>query len=294
MTEPAFMPYTIGDFTVTKIPEREIEFAPPSALFEDWNQQSIHGRESALAMTLPDDREMALPTSIHSWLIKGEKQVILVDTGIGNGKTRALPYFNDLNTDYLKHLADAGVAPGDVSHVLLTHIHTDHVGWNTVLRDGKWAPTFPNATYIIPQAGHDYFSSAEGRAKPNYGMYEDSVLPIIQAHQAQMIGPSGGEILPGIVYYPTPGHSVDHVSISLSASGQCALFAGDIMHHPIQVYEEGWNSRFCANPALARQSRRRVIERCAETGALYLSSHFSSTSAGFISRIDNGFSWRFA
>ncbi len=285
--------YRIGEVTVTRVTETIIEMAPPARLFPDWRPQLLAGEERRLAPSAPESLRERIPTSVHSWLVKTPTSTILVDTGIGNGKTRPQAYFDHLDTPYLERLAAAGASPDEVDHVLITHIHTDHVGWNTQAVDGRWVPTFPNATYVFPRRGHEFFSSAEGRARPNYGMYEDSILPVIAAGQARMIGHEGEEVLPGIRYLPTPGHSVDHMSISLVSQGEEALFAGDIMHSPIQVHAPELTSVFCADPAQAMRSRERVLRHCAERGALYLSSHFAETSAGRIVGRDGGHLWRF-
>jgi len=285
--------YRIGEVTVTRIAETMIEMAPPERLFPDWRPELLAGEERRFAPSAPASLRERIPTSVHSWLVKTPGATILVDTGIGNGKTRPQRYFDHLDTPYLERLALAGVTPEQVDHVLITHIHTDHVGWNTRSIGGRWVPTFPNATYVFPRRGHDYFSSAEGRARPNYGMYDDSIVPVIASGQARMVAPEGGEVLPGITYLPTPGHSVDHMSIGLTSQGEEALFAGDIMHSPIQVHAPELCSVFCADHVAARQSRERVLNYCAEHKALYFSSHFAETSAGRITRARGSYLWNF-
>jgi glyoxylase-like metal-dependent hydrolase (beta-lactamase superfamily II) len=292
MTNPA-RTYRIGEVTVTRVTETTIEMAPPERLFPDWHPQLLAGEERRLAPSAPESLRERIPTSVHSWVVKTPTSTILVDTGIGNGKTRPQAYFDHLDTPYLERLAAAGARPEQVDYVLITHIHTDHVGWNTRLVGGAWVPTFPNATYVFPRRGHEFFSSAEGRARPNYGMYEDSIVPVIAAGQARMISPEGEEVLPGIRYLPTPGHSVDHMSICLVSQGEEALFAGDIMHSPIQVHAPRLSSVFCADSDQAMRSRERVLNHCAERSALYFSSHFTETSAGRIARASGGYLWNF-
>lgn len=292
MTNPPRI-YRIGEVTVTRVTETMIEMAPPERLFPDWQPQLLAGEERRFAPSAPASLRERIPTSVHSWVVKTPKSTILVDTGIGNGKTRLQKYFDHLDTPYLERLAAAGVTPVQVDHVLITHIHTDHVGWNTRAVGERWVPTFPNAIYVFPRGGHEYFSSEEGRTKPNYGMYEDSIVPVIAAGQARMVEPDGGEVLPGIRYLPTPGHSVDHMSISLTSQGEEALFAGDIMHSPIQVHVPELCSAFCADPVAATDSRERVLNYCAEREALYFSSHFAETSAGRIVRANGGYLWNF-
>jgi len=288
-----FKTYRIGDLLVTRVTETLIDFTPPERLFPNWDEAVIEDREDRLAPSGLDSLRKTIRTSVHTWVLKTPDHTILVDTGIGNGKARASAYFNQLHTPYLEKLQAAGVVPEGVDYVLLTHIHTDHVGWNTTLVDGLWRPTFANATYFVPRSGIEYFSSAAGRSKPNYDMYRDSVLPVVEAGQAQMVGPEGGEVLPGIVYQPTPGHSVDHMSITLTSGNEEGLLAGDIMHNPVQVYRPQWNSIFCATAEEAVRSRERMLALCADRRAIYLSSHFAETSAGRITRTDQGYDWRF-
>ena len=273
--------------------ERTIAF-PPSALLPAWDEAAALPERSWLVPDSMDAAGKQLTINVHSWLVKTARHVVLVDTGIGNGKTRVSSLFNDLDTPYLARLAEAGATPDTVTHVLMTHIHTDHVGWNTIWVDGQWRPTFPNARYIFPRAGHDYFDEPAGRARGNYDMYADSVLPVIVAGQADMVADGGGEVLDGFVYHPTPGHSIDHMSIAFRQDGEEALFAGDVMHHPIQVHRPDWSSVFCADTARADLSRRWALDHASDRNVLYLSSHFAGTSAGRVTRDGAGFCWEFA
>ncbi len=267
----------IGDATVVGI--TEITAALPAAtLYPGWT-----GREAATD---------TLEISVHSWLVRDRGRVILVDAGVGNGKSRSFPMFNDLHTPFLERLAAAGVRPADVTHVLLTHLHTDHVGWNTVLRDGRWVPTFPNARTILPRAGWDWFTTGPGRDKPNRDMFADSVVPVVEAGNVQFVPPDGGAVLDGWRYHPTPGHSVDHMSIILHSAGARAFFAGDVVHHPVQVAHPELSSMFCADPARGRQSRDWALAEAAKDGMTWFSSHACAPSAGRIEPVaDGGYRW---
>jgi glyoxylase-like metal-dependent hydrolase (beta-lactamase superfamily II) len=285
--------YRLGGATVTRVSETRIDFAPPKSLLPDWSDEALLSTDVSIKLEKRSGTVPVVGTSIHTWLLRANQHNILIDTGIGNHKPRSIPVFDNLNNPYLDRLAEAGVAPEDVDYVLITHIHTDHVGWNTKLVDGRWVPTFPNAKYFVPRIGCEYFESLEGRAKPNYPIYVDSVLPIIEAGQAELIDSNASGVLPGISYLSTPGHSVDHSSILFQSQGESAIFAGDVMHHPAQVYQTRWNSVFCAAGENARASRLRILELSAAENALYLSSHFVETSAGRINRTGDKFTWKF-
>jgi glyoxylase-like metal-dependent hydrolase (beta-lactamase superfamily II) len=287
--------YRVGNASVTRVLERALTFPAPW-LLPDWDPATAAAEQDWLVPDSMDEARENLTLNVHTWLVRTPQHTVLVDTGIGNGKARASALFNNLDTPYLARLAAAGVAPEAVTHVLMTHVHTDHVGWNTRLAgDGRrWIPAFPNARYMVPSAGRDYFSGPEGRSRPNFDMYADSIRPVIEAGQAEMVGMDGGEVLDGFVYHPTPGHSVDHMSIAFSSDGAEALFAGDVMHHPIQVCRPDWNSTFCAAPEQAVASRRWALEYASRRHALYFSSHFPATSAGRLIQAAESFHWQFA
>jgi glyoxylase-like metal-dependent hydrolase (beta-lactamase superfamily II) len=279
--------YRIGDAIVTKVDECTIPFAPEK-LFPDW-EPAVLAETGWLGPGAMDSGGTQLVISVHSWLVRERGRTILIDTGIGNGKARRSPVFDHLETPYLARLADLGVEPAAVTHVLNTHVHTDHVGWNTRWDGRRWAPTFPNARYIVPEVGHAYFSGEAGKARPNYDMYADSVLPVIEAGQVEFVGAEGGEMLDGFSYEPTPGHSVDHMSIRLRSADMMALFTGDVMHHPVQVVRPDWCSVFCASPDAARTSRHRMLTEASMRNTMMFTAHFPGTSAGTVTPSRSGY-----
>jgi glyoxylase-like metal-dependent hydrolase (beta-lactamase superfamily II) len=282
--------HRIGRATVTRLPETTLTFPSPTALLPDWDPAAAASGREGLEPT------EAVVLSVHAWLVRTERHVVLVDTGIGNGKRRASPLFDRLDTPWLARLQAAGVAPENVTHVLITHLHTDHVGWNTRrAEDGDaWVPTFPNARYLMPARGPALFESPEGRARPNYEIYADSVLPVIEAGLADLVPPEGGEVLDGFTYHPTPGHSPDHNSIAFRSAGEVALFAGDVVHHPVQIGRPEWGSVFCADAESARASRLWALAWASQEDATWFSSHFTGSSAGRVTRSgDGGFRWAF-
>ena len=176
--------------------------------------------------------------------------------------------------------------------MLLTHLHVDHVGWNTRLVDGRWTSTFPNARFLLSRREQEHNAALLERLGPDAPKtraYADSVLPILG--QATLVGPDGAEVLEGFAFLPTPGHSIDHMSVELVSSSERAFFAGDVLHHPVQAYAPEWNSVFSEDKARGQQSRRWALERAAETGALVFSSHFAGTSAGRVTRRGHAYGW---
>ncbi len=283
--------YRVGDATVTKVTERHLSLKA-STLFSQFDPEVITEHRPWLAGDHLDASEENLLLSVHTWVVRIGGRTILVDTGIGNHKDRPFgAIFHQLDTPFLQRLALAGVSPDDVDLVLHTHLHVDHVGWNTRLHEGKWVPTFPNARYVFPTVEREFYDTDAAASRRI--VFEDSVLPVIEAGLADEIGAQGGEYLPGIRFKPTPGHSPGHMSIEIESAGECAIFTGDVWHHPLQVYRPHWNSMFCADHEGATRSRRWLLDRAAQKNALLFTPHFAGTSAGTARRTGEGFAWGF-
>jgi hypothetical protein len=247
----------IGDIEVHRIEEHIIY--EPMNLFPDFRPEGLRENLPWLVPHYYDTQREMFPTSIHSWLLKTPDNIILIDTCGGNGKTRPVsPRFHLLNTPYLDRLKAIGVTPEEVDYVILTHLHIDHVGWNTRLENGRWVPTFPNAQYIMSRIERDAQDPTRGAKDKPEGVnlpFIDSVQPILR---------SGGEE---------------------------ALFAGDIAHQPIQVALPDWSSKYCADPQQSAATRRRIFGYCAEQGCLMLPVHFGWPYCGRIVRRGNGFAY---
>jgi glyoxylase-like metal-dependent hydrolase (beta-lactamase superfamily II) len=286
--------YRVGAITVTRVTEQCGPGFLPGVLYPDWDPAVL--QEAGAAM-LPDGLDPAsgkLISSIHTWVVRTPHHTILIDTCAGNHKHRpALPRLHQLDLPFLDRLAKAGVRPEAVDFVLCTHLHADHCGWNTRLIDGRWVPTFPNAKYVFSRAEYDRWSAPDGGESHNAGVFEDSVLPVIATNQAQVID-GAGVIADGLAFHPTPGHSPGHVAVTLEDKDHLGLFSGDIMHQPVQVVRPEWNSRFCEDPLAARTSRRWLLEQAAEHDATVFTAHFAQSSAGFVTRCGDRFSWRFS
>ena len=289
--------FQIGQATVTRISEFSLSNFTPAMLLPDWNSKVLTELPDQITSKMMDADQAHLLLSVHSWLVRDRDRTILIDTGVGNGKARpdAL-YFNHLNTPYLERLQAAGCEPEDIDYVLLTHLHVDHVGWNTQWKNGCWVPTFPNARYIFARAEYDYFTDPQNfsdRNRTSFAVQKDSVAPVIEAGLADLIEIDGSEPIAGFTFYPTPGHSIAHSSIVLRSGGETALFAGDVMHHPVQVFRPKWNSVFDAFPEAAQQSRAWALTFAADHQATVFSSHFPASSIGGVERNEPGFIWKF-
>jgi glyoxylase-like metal-dependent hydrolase (beta-lactamase superfamily II) len=290
--------WTVGPVSVTRI-EEQLGFGsfPPEQYFSGFEREVL---ERNLGWLVPNHyvpAENALITSVHSWLIRTPRHTILLDCCAGNHKDRPWwPRFNQLETPFLERLRDAGARPEDIDIVLCTHLHADHIGWNTVLRDGRWVPTFPNAKYLFSRIENDFWDPrinvalAEDPARRI--AYVDSVLPVVEAGQAQLVDGSHA-IDDTLLVEPAPGHTPGHVLLKLSAGGAGGVFCGDVLHHPLQIYAPHWNSQFCLLPDEARATRRRVLEHCSEHGALLFPTHFGAPHVAAIASAGGAFSARF-
>jgi glyoxylase-like metal-dependent hydrolase (beta-lactamase superfamily II) len=271
--------WTIGDVSVARV-EEQLGFAsfPPEQFFVPFERAILERHLSWLA---PDHYSTAhdrLISSVHSWLIRTPQHTILVDCCAGNHKERP------------------GVAPEDIDIVLCTHLHSDHVGWNTMLRDGRWVPTFPNAKYLISRTenahGDPRRNPAADADPQRSNAYRDSVLPVIEAGQAVLVD-GDYAVDDATLIEPAPGHTPGHVVLQLAHRGERGLFCGDALHHPLQVYAPHWNSRFCELPDQARATRRRLLEHCAEYGALLFPIHFGAPHVAAIAGAGDAFALRF-
>lgn len=293
MTKPQF--YAIGDARIARVVDTVLDSFTLEQLLPD-----LHDDDRQLAVGMPktmtqDGSRVLL--SVHSWVIQNRGKTILVDTGAGNDKDRPnARYFDKIRTSYLARLADVGVSPHDVDYVLHTHLHVDHVGWNTMLVDGRWTPTFPNARFIFSAKEYAYFTdpaNLNDRNRTSFQVQEDSVRPIVDAGLADMIEVTGDEVIPGFSFHPTPGHTMHHASIVLESAGVRALFAGDLLHHPVQVRKPELLSVFDLEPQRTVESRRWALEYAADHNATWFSSHIPEPSAGRIVREGEQYNWNF-
>ncbi|HEX7303737.1 MBL fold metallo-hydrolase [Lentzea sp.] len=272
----------LGDVSVTRVWEYcgTVEMTPevffPESSRQAWDADWV-------APEFLDPATGAVRAAIQTWLLRSEGRTILVDTGVGNHKERPYtPIWSHLDTDFLGNLARAGVRPEDVDVVVNTHLHVDHVGWNTRLDGRGWVPTFPNATYLMPKDDFDFWNPANGRApvlgRGNQNVFEDSVAPVHQAGLTHL-WEHGHRIDANLRLEPAPGHTPGSSVLTLASGTDRAVFVGDMVHAPVQVLEPDANSCFCEDPAESRATRRRVLGEAADTRTLVFPAHFPGGGA---------------
>lgn len=279
--------HLVGDVAITRIQERDALPEPMFAFFPEATPEMVAAHEHWLA---PDHYVPATRSALfhfHSWVVRTRHHTILVDTCNGDHKPRpGLPMSHQLDTGYLARLRAAGVAPEEVDFVFCTHLHADHVGWNTRLDNGRWVPTFPNAKYLMSRLEHDTWSArSQDPARPQWqrNLYEDSILPVVEAKLAHLLDGTH-EVDDSFTIRPAPGHTPGNCRADVLSGGRHASFCGDMLHTPLQVVHWEVNSRPCEDKAVARRSRHEILSFCAEHDALLLPMHFGPPYATYIRR----------
>ncbi|MBX4177374.1 MBL fold metallo-hydrolase [Streptomyces geysiriensis] len=271
--------WTVGDTTVHRIDETLLPPATGPWLLPGATPEVVT-RQDWLRPDFADD-DGVLRLGSHSFALTTGGLRVVVDTGIGNGKTRANPAWHDLRTDYPLRLTAAGFPPDTVDLVILTHLHTDHVGWNTTRTDDGWVPTFPNARYVVSRAERDFWAGY-AMDEPRRQMFRDSVHPVEDAGllDAVEVPAEGTDLAPGLRLLPTPGHTPGHVAVRVGGPGGGALVTGDCVHHPVQLAHPELGSCVDIDPALAASIRRSLLASLAGTDTLVLGTHFPPPTAG--------------
>ncbi|MCX8957846.1 MBL fold metallo-hydrolase [Erwinia psidii] len=275
--------WSVGELRITKLFEQWISL-PAEALFPEVTEQHLTTFSSGMTLQSP------LKLSVHSWLVESPQGRFLIDTASGNDKSRpSSPLFDRLNSPWMENFLATGLRPEDIDYVLHTHLHIDHVGWNTRWDGTQWVPTFPNARWIIAQEEIDWHQTPAAASQEV--IFADSVQPLIEAGKVQTIAGSGGEILPGIHFLPTHGHSACHMSIAFESAGEMALFTGDVMHSQLQVANPDLVSVFCLDKDAARRSRMWLLDYATSHNATLFSVHFNDSAVGRLSKVPDGYRW---
>ncbi|GGV04798.1 MBL fold metallo-hydrolase [Streptomyces albospinus] len=277
--------WSLGDIVVRRVDEIELPRQTGPWLLPDATREVL----DEASWLRPDFADAEVPRlASHSFAVEAGGLRIVVDTGIGNGKTRANPAWNGLDTDFLERLTAAGFPPESVDLVITTHLHTDHVGWNTRLAGEDWVPTFPNARYVTSRTEWDHWAATdldEARTR----MFRDSVHPVREAGQYDLVNvpEQGHEVAPGVLLVPAPGHTPGQVAVELRGSDRRALITGDSIHHPVQLSHPHVHSCVDVDPVQAIRTRARLLDGVADTDALLLGTHFPRPTAGTVRR-ENG------
>ena len=278
--------WRIGNVTVTRIVEMEVtggsKFILPDATPEacreyDWMAPHFMDTDGRLVM------------SIHALVVDTGERRIVVDTCIGNDKQRSVPNWTNLQTSFLQDLEAAGYPRESIDTVLCTHLHVDHVGWNTMLVDGAWVPTFPNARYLLADKEFEYWDGAEADAL-NDGVMDDSVRPVVEAGLVDLVDWEH-QVCDEVRLTPTPGHTPGHVSISIESEGQAALITGDCFHHPCQMTRVDWCSSADFDQAAGQMTRERFLDTYSGTDVLIIGTHFATPTAGRVKPRSEGGYW---
>lgn len=288
------MQITLGKVRIRRIEESLGPGAPIQVLFPQFDAAAFAPHRSWMVPDFLEAGTDCLITSSASWYVETPRSKIIIDTCIGNCKDRpGYPPFAHLRTDYLGELERAGIDRHAIDYVVMTHLHIDHVGWNTTLVEGKWIPTFPNAKYLFSEDDLRAWNPANGPLPndANLNVFEDSIQPVIDAGLA-LRWQSALRPDPDVELYLTPGHSPGHCAVKVSGGGQTALFSGDIMHSPVQVVFPLWNSLFCEDAAKAVETRLAVLSDCADHGHLLVPAHWGPPHAAYILRDRTGKGFR--
>jgi glyoxylase-like metal-dependent hydrolase (beta-lactamase superfamily II) len=276
------MHWSVGSVKITKIVELETvgstRFILPLATPDEITQ---------LPWLIPHfaTGEGRLKMSIHALVVETPTRRIVVDTGLGNDKEgRNVPTWNNRQGPFLETLTAAGFAPDSIDTVLCTHLHVDHVGWNTRLVGGQWVPTFGKARYVFGRTEYEHWRDHR-EAPDKAAVFGDSVQPIVDAGRAELVA-SDARLTDELTLLPTPGHSPGHMSVLIQSDGEQALLTGDVAHHPCQMAHLDWSSTADSDPAQAARTRRDLFSRFADTPTLVIGGHFD---AGHIRRDGEAF-----
>ncbi len=278
--------WQVGNVTITQVVEMQGANAP-AFLFRDLTPQRVQGHAWLRPHFAHADGRLF--ASLHCFIIVSQGRRIVVDTCVGNDKPRAVPGWHQLQSPFLQRMTEAGFAPDTIDTVLCTHLHVDHVGWNTRLVEGRWVPTFANARYLFGRREWAHWALAqEGEDRL---IMDDSVRPILDAGQAELVE-MDHVLTDEVRLEPTPGHTPGHVSVRIRSQGQEAVITGDLMHHPVQCCEPDLASNFDVDVLAARATRRRFLAEQADRDVLVLGTHFAAPTGGWV--VSHGDAWRFA
>jgi glyoxylase-like metal-dependent hydrolase (beta-lactamase superfamily II) len=290
--------WTVGNVTITRVVEFEIGGFPPGFMFAGLTEDRV----KSVAWLHPNyaDPDGTIRYPVQAYIIESQGRRIIVDTCVGNDKDRNNESWNHLKLPFLERLTAAGYPPESIDVVLCTHLHLDHVGWNTRWDGGKWVPTFPNARYLFGRVEWEHWSPevhSNGDmpqmvvelAEQNRVMV-DSVLPIVDAGLQELVE-TDHRLTEEVMLFSTPGHSPGHVSVAIRSQGREAAITGDVIHNPIQLADPGICANFDFDQKVALATRQAFIDSHADRDVLVLGTHFPTPAVGHIVRDGEG--WGF-
>ena len=284
----------IGDFTLDALVEIEEPFMDPFDFFPDATAEALEAHHDWLLPRYMDPVSRRLVFCFQSFILRTPRHTILVDSCIGNDKDFPhRPTWHRRQGSFLADLAAKGLTPEDIDFVLCTHLHGDHVGWNTRLVDGRWVPTFANAKYVMARTEADYWhqrfkDDPDGLRSRSFG---ESVLPVLESGQAVLVD-MYHQMEDGVWLEPAPGHTPGNIVVNLKSGKAAATLSGDVIHHPVQLAHPEWSSMACEDPNLSHASRRALIDRLADTDTLLAPAHFATPSRGHIVSKGDAFGYR--
>jgi glyoxylase-like metal-dependent hydrolase (beta-lactamase superfamily II) len=283
MTAPT---WTLGSVRITSVAEIELPI-PGAGIVPEATPEALAAHAAWLSPHfVTDDGRLRL--LIQALVVESRGRRIVVDTCVGNDKDRTLPPLHQLNTSFLEELGSAGFPRESVDTVVCTHLHVDHVGWNTMKVGGRWVPTFPNARYLVVRGEWEHWSKQDDRSHGD--VLGDSVRPILEAGLVDFVEP-GHAVTDEVALEPTPGHTPGHSSVRIRSGGREAVITGDLMHHPVQCAHPEWASSADVDPDEARRTRQAFLEAHAGSAVLVIGTHFAGPHAGRIVR--DGGAYRF-
>jgi glyoxylase-like metal-dependent hydrolase (beta-lactamase superfamily II) len=277
--------FQVGDVKITRVVEME---GPTRAdfLFADATPEGILKHEWLRPHFVQDNG--ILKIAVQALVLESQGQRIVVDTCVGNDKIRSNPFWNKLQTEFLSDMTTAGFPVDSIDTVVCTHLHVDHVGWNTRWIGDAWVPTFTRARYLFGSTEWEHWSQQPD--SDDGDVIGDSVRPVVDAGLVDLVD-SDHRITDEIQLEPTPGHTPGHVSVRIRSRGEEAVITGDLIHHPVQCGEVDWASKFDVDPDRARSTRRTFLTRCADAGTRVIGTHFATPTAGRV--VMDGDAFRF-
>ena len=282
----------IGDVTITSIIERDGPWRKPADMFPAYDPEVGKRHLAGLDPVVFDAASGRMVITYQTFVVRTPKHTVLIDTCTGEDKGHPAP-MDFPKKPWLDNFKAAGLAFEDITHVFCTHLHIDHTGWNTVLRDGRWVPTFPKAKYIFHKGEYAHWEAAtKAGANPPGTVWTNNCRPIVEAGQALLVDDTY-ELDDTFSLTPTPGHSPCHCCVDIRSKGQHAVVTGDMMHHALQVREPGWSTIFDTDKEQAAQSRRRFLGQVADTSTFVLPIHFPSPTVGRIAADGDRFTYEF-